>query len=254
MKATIITLLFILLAIVLIVGNVHWDKSKTTSTNNITDSSSKLENSINQDYYISLAESWPEEAKKQLATAIKNNETYHILLLGSESIGDSDLGLLTDLRESLSNAYDEYVSLETMVYDKTSSNFVLSDEIKNLVDKKPNMIIFEPFLLNDNNVVDINTTLANVSIILEDTTSELPNATLLLQPANPIYNAKLYPNQVAALKDYAESKNITYLDHWKNWPEGNNIEILDFINQNGTPNKKGYEIWSNYITDFLVTK
>lgn len=253
MKSTIITLLCILFAVILLVGNVQWGKSKIISTNN-TYSSSKLENSISPDYYLGLAEAWPEDAKKHLETALKSNETFHILLLGSVSIGNSNLGLVTDLREALSNAYDEYVLLESMIYDNTSSNFVQSNETKKVVDIKPDMIIFEPFLLTDNNVVGIDSTIANVSTIIEETKNELPNATLILQPANPIYKANLYPNQVAALKKFADLKNVTYIDHWQSWPDGDDTEILKYINQDGTPNENGYEIWSNYLTNFLINK
>ena len=249
MKAIINALLFVLFISVLIVGNTHW-KNTTSNLNSNTHSVSYT----HQDYYIDFAKSWPEGAQKKLRTVIQNKGNFQILLLGSASIGESDLGLFSNLKETITNTYNGYVSLETIVYDKTSSDFIINDETKNIVKKKPDMIIFEPFLLTDNNVVGINTTLTNISTIIEKTKNELPDATFVIQPANPIYNANLYPKQVSALKDYAETKKITYLDHWKIWPEGNSIEILDYINQDGTPNKKGYEIWSNYITNFLVTK
>ncbi|PKG23713.1 SGNH/GDSL hydrolase family protein [Niallia nealsonii] len=254
MKATIIAFLSILLAAVLVVGNIHWGNSQTSSPSNLKNSSSNLEKSIDLDYYLSFAEAWPEDSQKQFETTLSNNASYHIVLLGSQSIGDSKVGLLPNLKEALTNTYDKYVSIENIVYDETSSNYVLNGETKNLIKQKPDMIIFEPFLLADNNVLNINTTLKNISTIIKETKEELPNVTFFLQPANQIYNASLYPTQVAALKKYAASENITYLNHWENWPEGDSKEVLDYINQDGTPNEKGYEVWSNYITDFLVNK
>ncbi|GKU84884.1 SGNH/GDSL hydrolase family protein [Niallia sp. NCCP-28] len=255
MKTTIIAFLTILLAAVLVVGNIHWGKSQASSSSNQKNSSSSnSEINIDLDYYLSFAENWPEDAQKQLEMTLNNNETYHIVLLGSQSIGDSKIGLLPNLTESLTTTYDKYVSIENMVYEETSSNYVLNDETQKLISQKPDMIIFEPFLLADNNLVNINTTIKNISTIIKDTKEKLPNATFVLQPANQIYNASLYPTQVAALKEYAESENITYLNHWENWPEGDSIEVLDYINSDGTPNEKGYEVWSNYITDFLVKK
>lgn len=254
MKAIIIAFLSILLAAILVVGNIQWGNSQASSSSNLKNSSSISNNSIDLDYYLSFAEAWPEDAQNQFETKLKNNKTYHIVLLGSEAIGDSKTGLLPNLKETLTNTYDKYVSIESIVYDETSSNYVLNDETKNLIKQKPDMIIFEPFLLTDNNVVNINTTLANISTIINKTKEALPNATFILQPANQIYNASLYPTQVTALKEYAESENITYLDHWENWPKGDSKEVLDYINLDDTPNEKGYEVWSNYITDFLVTK
>ncbi|MEM5011292.1 SGNH/GDSL hydrolase family protein [Niallia taxi] len=254
MKAIIITVLSILLTAVLVIGNIHWGNVKTSSLNNISNSPSSSVNNIDSDYYLKFASAWPEDSQKQLESAINNDDTYHILLLGSESIGNLDLGLMSNLREALINTYDKYVSIDSMVFNETTSNYVLNGDTETLIDEKPDMIIFEPFLLSDNNIIDINTTLTNLSTIIKETKEQLPNVTFILQPANPIYNASLYPTQVAALKEYAESENITYLDHWKDWPEGDSNKILDYINQDGTPNKKGYEIWSNYITDFLISE
>lgn len=254
MKAIIITFLSILLAAVLVMGNIQWGKSQASSSSNITNSSTSSENNIDLDYYLSFASAWPEDTQNQFKTKLENNETYNILLLGSEALGDAQTGLLTNLKETLTNTYDKYVSIENIVYTETSSNYVLNDETQELINQKPDMIIFEPFLLADNNVVDINTALANISAIIKETKEELPNATFILQPTNQIYNASLYPKQVAALKEYAESENITYLNHWENWPEGDSNKTLDYINADDTPNEKGYEVWSNYITDFLVNK
>jgi len=254
MKAIIIAVLSVLLAAVLVVGNIHWGKSQASSSHAIKNSSSNIDNSIDSNYYLNFADAWPEGAQTQFETKLKNNETYHIVLLGSEAIGNTKTGLLPNLKEALTDTYEKYVSIENIVYKDTSSNYVLNDETKKLIKQKPDMIIFEPFLLADNNVVDIYTTLANISTIIKETKEELPNATFILQPANQIYNASLYPTQVAALKGYAEKEGITYLDHWENWPDGKSKEVLDYINSDGTPNEKGYEIWSNYITDFLIKK
>lgn len=254
MKAIIITVLSILLTAVLVVGNIHWGNVKTSSFNNIVNSPASSVNNIDSDYYLKFASAWPEDSQKQLEIAINNENTYQILLLGSESIGNFKLGLMPNLKKAITNTYDKYVSIEGIVYNETTTNYLSSDETNVVIEKKPDMIIFEPFILSDNNIIDINTTLSNLSTIINKIKEQLPNVTFILQPANPIYNASLYPTQVAALKEYAESENITYLDHWKDWPKGDSNEILDYINQDGTPNKKGYEIWSNYITNFLISE
>lgn len=181
MKAIIITFLSILLAAVLVVGNIHWGKNQIS---NIKAISSNEDSDIILDSYLDLAGNWPETAQKQFETKLQNKKVFNIVLLGSESIGDSKLGLLPNLKETLTDTYDKYVSIESIVYNETSSNYVLNDETKNLINQKPDMIIFEPFLLTDNNVVNINTTLANVSTIINKTKEALPNATFILQPPN----------------------------------------------------------------------
>jgi hypothetical protein len=94
--------------------------------------------------------------------------------------------------------------------------FVENNKKQEVSTKKADLILFEPFLLNDNDgMVKIQDSLTHLSKIMKDVEKVNPDTTFLLQPSYPLYGATLYPKQVAELKKYAKENNITYLDHWK---------------------------------------
>jgi hypothetical protein len=118
------------------------------------------------------------------------------------------------------------------------------------------LVLFEPLLLNDNDAfVSIGKTLANITQIIEDVKKTNPDTTFILQPSYPLYNAKLYPLQVAALRDYAKKNNLTYLDHWQAWPDTSDLKLKDYLQDgNSGANEKGNKVWGQFIVDYLVNK
>ncbi|MFP9130279.1 hypothetical protein [Niallia sp. BSM11] len=258
MKTLIVIVLTLMLAAVLVVGNLHWNSrsSEKTSTPAITnsDTNTEAEPEIDTEYYLEFAANWPEEAKEQLQKKLNSNETFQIVLLGSDSIGSDTLGLKSNLKEALSEKYEKNVELESIVYENTTTDYVLNSENEKLVDLKPDMIIFEPFLLNDNNVVAIPNTISNISSIIEETTVVLPDVTFILQPPNQIYDANLYPMQVTALQEYAHEQNLTYLNHWEVWPAGNDVAVNEYLNADARPNESGFKLWSDYLSEYLISE
>ena len=263
MKAAIISTLSIILVVVLVIGNINWKlqeespltkiKSSDSSEVSVPVSDSKSDSYFSLDYYTSYATSWPNSAKKVLEKKLSDKKTFHILMLGSESIGDKKLGLVTPLKEALEKKYDQYVTIDSIAYDGTSSDYVNDQAYSTLVDKKPDMIIMEPFLLNDNNVIDISTTLMNLREIISETKDQLPDVTFVLQPAQQIYDASLYPMQVSDLQKFAEAEKITYWNHWEAWPDGKDKEVLDYlVKDSSDPNEKGYDVWSKYLANKLI--
>jgi hypothetical protein len=62
----------------------------------------------------------------------------------------------------------------------------------------------------------------------------------MLMPLHPLYKAKLYPIQVAELKEYAEINQIPYLDHWSAWPVLESEDMLNFLTPDkSAPNEEG---------------
>jgi len=151
MKNLIVIVLALLLAAVLVLGNLHWNSrsSEHTSTPaiSISENSTVAEPEIDKEYYLEFAAKWPEKANQQLENKLHSNEKFKIVLLGSNSIGSDSLSLKNYLKEALSEKYEKHVELESIVYDNTTTDYVLNSENDKLVALKPDMIIFEPFLL-----------------------------------------------------------------------------------------------------------
>lgn len=253
MKAALITCLSVILVVVLVIGNIHWNLKESSPLSTISDSDSNdSESYFSLDYYMGFAANWPEEAKVQLEAKLQDKKAFHIVLLGSEAIGDEDLGLISSLEEELADAYDTYVKIESLVYDGTSSDYVENKEVDTLIATNADMVIFEPFTRTDNNVVDMYTSVTNIETIMNDTKEELADVTFVLQPPNQIYGANLYPMQVNELQTFAEEEGIPYLNHWEAWPAGDDEAVLEYLDDDSNPNEEGYELWSNYMTDFLI--
>ncbi|MER2061258.1 MAG: hypothetical protein ABTA16_20790, partial [Niallia sp.] len=174
MKAAIISTLSIVLVVVLVIGNIHWnirDESPLSPIHSTNDA--EVEESgpyFNLDYYKSYAALWPEHAQEVFEKKLTDKQAFRILLVGSDAIGDQDLGLITPLKEALASIYDQYVTIESIVYDGTTSDYVKDDAYEDLIDKKPDMVIFEPFLLHDNKEkFDTSKTLVNINTVIKAT-------------------------------------------------------------------------------------
>ena len=259
MKAAIISTLSIILVVVLVIGNINWNLqeesplSKIKSSESAEDSKSNSDSDSGLDYYSDFVTSWPKSAQKVFENKLSDKKQFNIVLLGSESIGNKKLGIVTPLKKALEKKYDQYVTIDSIVYDGTSSDYVSEQAYSTLIDRKPDMIIMEPFLLNDNNVIDISTTLMNLRQIILETKVQLPDVTFILQPAQQIYDASLYPMQISDLQKFAEAEKITYWNHWEAWPDGKDKKVLDYlVKDSSDPNEKGYEVWSKYLANKLI--
>lgn len=264
MKAAILSILSIVLVVVLVIGNIHWNIQGDSPLSPIHDTTVSQEKSSNPesyfslDYYMGFAKSWPEQAQQVLEAKLSDKKAFHILLVGSDAIGDEKLGLLTPLKEALASKYDQYVTIERIVYDGTTSDYVSDEAYEALIDKKPDMVIFEPFLLHDNNVVNISTTLTNINEVIKKTKESLPDVTFVLMPAHPLYDASLYPMQVSDLEKYAEAEEIPYWNHWEAWPDRKDEKVQDYYKEldgdKSIANEQGFEVWSKYLADKLISQ
>ncbi|MEQ2464780.1 hypothetical protein [Niallia hominis] len=264
MKAAILSILSIVLVVVLIIGNIHWNIREDSPLSPIHDTpvsqekSSNPESYFSLDYYMGFAKSWPEQAQQVLEAKLSDKKVFHILLVGSDAIGDQKIGLVTPLKEALASKYDQYVTVDSIVYEGTTSDYVSDEAYEALIDKKPDMVIFEPFLLHDNNVVNISTTLTNINEVMKETKESLPDVTFVLMPAHPLYDASLYPMQVSDLEKYAEAEEIPYWNHWEAWPDRKDEKVQDYYKEldgdKSIANEQGFEVWSEYLADKLISQ
>lgn len=140
-------------------------------------------------------------------------------------------------------------------YAQTSADILAENKQLEFAAEKAQLVVIEPFLLNDNSKIKVEETLANVTKMIEDIKTGNPDTTFILQPSNPIYLPKYYSTQVEALKEYTAANNITYFDHWKAWPATDNPEIKDYLNgDQSAPNEKGYQVWARYLIEYFINK
>jgi hypothetical protein len=238
--------------IVLFYGHSYW--SKKTEVKAGTDTSTEVKTQVetyeDETKYLNMAKNWPESSKLEFQKTLKDKKPFKILFVGSTALGTNEKGWAQDAAAKIVEAYgNEKIAVSLLTYDVTTKDFVNGDRQEEIIDQKANLIVFEPFLLNDNGaLISIQNSLKNLSIITSDVEKANPNTTFILQPSYPIHGAKTYPIQVDGLKKYASENSIFFLDHWSSWPEN---ELL--TDQNG-PNEKGNEIWETFVLDYFISK
>jgi hypothetical protein len=266
MKTFFTTIFAILCVVVLFMGNIYWQGKtavsvETTAAEDHSSSKPKVNEkdegkSNSSDQLLSFAKNWPESAIESFDQSLQDKESFKIMIVGSEAIGNDTSGWAQLVNDSLLETYGKQnVDVTIHTYELTTANFIQESKHIELAEESPDLVLLEPFTLNDNGNIEIEDSLEHIATFIEEAKMANPNIAFVLQPPHPLYQAKFYPMQVEALKDYATENDIAYLDHWKAWPDTNSEDIKDYLLEDqSAPNDKGHELWGNFISDFLIAK
>jgi hypothetical protein len=238
---------------VLVFSHIHWNKqigAKAVIPVETTVTVQESTESPEVDKYLQLAAYWPEAAKEQLKVALEEEKQFKILFVGSTSM-EWEKALTQSLNENFGS---ERIITSLYTYDQTSTDFVAENKQLELAAEKAQLIVIEPFLLNDNGNDKMDVTLNNLTKIIEDIKVENPQTTFILQPSHPIYLPKYYSDQVEGLKNYAVENNLPYLDHWVAWPATDNPDIKNYYDEQTGPTEAGYAVWLQFLVEYFVNK
>lgn len=258
---TFLTIIYaIACAIVLIIGNYYWTNKTTVqieaSTNNAVHSPAEDRQEETNLQLLPLTKNWPEQSVERFKLALEVKTPFKIVIVGSTALG-GDTGWAIQTKNRLQESYGlENLIVEIMEFGSTSTDFINQNKIGELAALKGDMILLEPFILNDNSSnVLIDDSLMNLSTIIETIKQTAPDTVFLLQPSYPIFQAKRYPVQISELKNYAEANSIPFLDHWTAWPSSDSEEVKGYIDsQLNQPNEKGHQVWSEFISNYFISK
>ena len=257
MKVFLTALLGVGLIIVLFLGQSHWNQqlqaSAKSKPNNQTAKLDEQNTDKNQEL-LKLASNWPESAVDQFKQSLHEDKPFTILFAGSPAMGSETKGTFPLVKEKLLKTFgQEHIHVELKTFNSTSTQLLYQKKQVEIAAVNADLIIFEPFILMNNGEVLIKDTLENTTKIIEAIQANKPETAFVLQPAYPLYQAKIYPRQVAELKKYAQDHELPYLDHWSSWPDSNTAELKDYFQPDlSTPNEKGDQVWSEYIVQFLT--
>lgn len=266
MKKVFAVAIFAICIFSIIAGKIHWDtKIKATSNPNQVIDNNNDETGTPTDHnsddsgvsgdFTDLLTNFPENIATTIETKLESGDQLEMIAMGSAATAEGDGTWTNLLQQQLDEAYGNGVfQLNAQSFGNDLSIDVTQEqkhiEVANL---EPDILLLEPFLLNDNGVVAVDNSLESVGIIINAVESASEDVVIILQPPNPIHNAVYYPGQVDALQAYAQEHDIIYLDHWTNWPDQTSDDILDYIDEeDSTPNEKGHEIWAEYIANYFT--
>ncbi|MFI8687637.1 SGNH/GDSL hydrolase family protein [Rossellomorea sp. NPDC077527] len=255
MKNFLLVLLTIGCCAFLILGNTYWHEKTAVSSYSKQPTMEKVDSAPTEEKSESpLYSNWPERAQKAYKDAVENGQAYKVAIVGSPALGAEENGWSVQLKEELENAYSESMEVSVFQYDTDSLNFINGEEVDEVISFSPDMVLYEPFSLNNNSVgVLAEDNQDSIGIFLEKLKGANEDVVLLLQPSHPIFGATYYPMDVEKLRAYAEEKGITYLDHWSEWPTDESLKDM-LVESQDTPNEKGYTLWTDYLTDYFISE
>lgn len=277
MKAFITSVLALLCAALVIGGNMHWNNKIEETVKEMPasaaednekapakgDSDGKKQDSGKKDSeedgiasLLAYTANWPDEAAKRFEQALRNGETFKIVFAGSESVGEGEKDWPALVQEELVSTYGKSVfSFEVISHPLSTHQFLDDGKEQELADAEADLIILEPFTLNDNGVLTIETSEKNIGTIVEAVKAKNKDTVIALQPPHPLYNASYYRNQVNSLEAYANNRGMAFINHWEAWPELDSKDIHDYLSEDReTPNAEGHKLWAEYVVDYLIAK
>lgn len=240
----------------IIVGNLHWNNKISAKTGKVTNPKAEVEAvekkpvEEKEPEFLEASKHLPKELQEKIKKSTASNEPINLIIFGSV---ESDDTWSEKIKNEILAHYGENVFNISIVStgDKTTLD-IINDKTYEELNSEADVILFEPPMLKDNGVVGIDNTLENVQTIIDSWKEANNELILMVQPPNPIYGATYYPQEVTQLKDYIESKDIVYLNHWENWPDLNDDKMKDFLTVNGGPNENGNKVWADYLINYFI--
>ncbi len=255
-----IMLLFLLIICVsgILFGKVHWENklesvslSADAKENNPPKVTTKKE-LTNMDQ---LMTNLQPDLREKVQQIISDGKTVKIEAVGSGATSDDTGAWPSILRSELDDSYGRgSFSINVRSFGEKTSLEAMREIRDQGIESTPDILLLEPFLLKDNGEIRIEDSLDAVTNIISSYRNVNEDLIIILQPSNPLYDSKFYPLQVKKLKDYAEKNDYIYLNHWKAWPELDNVEMEDYLTGDSKPNHKGHQIWAKYLVDYFTGK
>ena len=263
---------------VIIVGNIHWNQKISAQAEQVVkrDTSVIVEEAVEvepesiiektpeqteqEKKELELAryiQNLPPELRTKITEASMNGKSLNLVIYGSES-SSTEKGAWPDLlNQQLIKTYGEKLfNLKILSEgDKTTVEVIKTNSYEKVNELKPDIIIFEPFMISDNSgKISMKNRIGYIQRIVNSWKEKNEQVTVLIQPSNPIYSATYFPKQVEEIKNFAKQNNITYIDHWENWPDEKNQKIKEYLTTSNLPNKLGHKTWAEYLAQYFGTE
>jgi len=211
--------------------------------------------SITPEQITALTANMSEEVRTVITSRLQAGEKIQMLLIGSSSIEDGTPGYGELLKTNLSKAYGESLETTTISFDGTTAALV--EELdNNLIDwsKDYDVILLEGMNLSNNGNVIVEDAVEHIELMNNKMKQSVKDSVLVVHPSQPLPNAIYYPAEVESFKSYLTSRGFSYIDHWSEWPVGNEEEMNTYLTEESVPNDKGAALWASSLSTFFTGK
>ncbi|MGY3715204.1 SGNH/GDSL hydrolase family protein [Sutcliffiella cohnii] len=249
MKKIIGLISVVLLVLLTIVGKVHYDRKIAVSIEKLEDP--LIESSVDTE---AITSNMSEDLRAIVLEKLTKDEVISTLIIGSRSISTDEDNVSPwpyKLQEALHSAYGEnkfYVDILNFE-DISTHHLIEINGHLHAASFKPDIVILEPLLMNDNGIVTLEDSINNINLLINTILTEAPDAYIMLQPANPIPEGTIYVEQNEELKRFAADKGYEYLDHWENWKLD---ELQSLVSLDLYPTEKGHEVWAEFLIKYFI--
>ncbi|MGG3568552.1 SGNH/GDSL hydrolase family protein [Priestia megaterium] len=249
MKVWINIIATITLIATIVLGKMYWSEkveAEGAARPTVVGSSSPPVSSKN---WKSYTRNLPTSIVEKLEKAKKTGEPIKLVIVGSQDTSTDSDAWPAQLKKKLNNTYGSAVEVEVQEYkDKNSLEFIREKLYEKVMEAKPDILLFEPFLANDNGIVGITNTLDNISLIMTHINENVDGLVTIIQPSHPIYHAVNYPKEAEQLKAFAKKNEYEYINHWSEWPNSDSESLLNYLNESKTaPSEKGNTAWAKAL-------
>ncbi|WP_257350219.1 SGNH/GDSL hydrolase family protein [Pseudalkalibacillus decolorationis] len=217
-------------------------ENTSNTTENVAEKKSKeskkkpTKNGSKQPNYKELTGNMTSELQNLILQKIDAGEPIKLAIIGSGAQTKGSTPWPSLFKERLNQAYGTEVFdiVPTSFGDGWSIEIIYGDKFNSVVETSPDIVLLEPFLLNDNADINIDDTLASIRYMNNRFLEQNGEMVLLLQPPHPVFEPSLYLSQVESLKEFAKEKGHIYLNHWEDWPDSDNAEIKNYLLTDGS--------------------
>ena len=230
------------------------ENSKESTTSNQENVQLKSE-SLTSEEITSLTANLSEEAKAVVTSRLESGEKIQLLMIGSSSIEQGNPGYGELLTSDLSEAYGEWIETTPVTFDGNTAALVAALD-GDLIDwsNEYDVVLLEGLNLENNGQVIVEDSIEHIETINDRMKQNVTDAVLLVHPSQPLAKATFYPTEVQSFKSYLTSREYTYIDHWIEWPVGNEEEMNTYLTDDSEPNDKGAALWASALSTFFTGK
>lgn len=211
--------------------------------------------SLSADQISSLTANMSDEASSLVTSRLEAGEKIQLLVIGSSSIEEGNPSYGEILSNDLNEAYDGWIETTILSYDGTTAALV--EELdSSLIDWSTDydLVLLEGMNLKNNGAVIVEDAIEHIDMINRKIKQNVSDSVLIVHPSQPLTKAIYYPGEVDSFKSYLTNRGYTYIDHWTEWPVGNEAEMNTYLTEDSAVNEKGAVLWASALSTFFTGK
>ncbi|MFJ5768853.1 SGNH/GDSL hydrolase family protein [Psychrobacillus sp. NPDC093180] len=195
-----------------------------------------------------------EQIQNLVLNRLDAEEKVQLLIVGSNAMESGAPGYATLLANALKDTYDNFIETTIAPFDGTSKQFIDKNMAEIDWEKEYDLILLEPFTLNNNGIVKIEDEQKHIKAFKEKAIEEVSDAVIVLQPSYPIYHANFYLVQIRALENFSATNAYPYINHWNAWPDTTDSSLKSLLTEDQSPNSEGAKVWASPLINYFTGK